>query len=83
MTNLWNLLPPALVTRAKTVLAVIGAAAYVAVSYFPSLADNHWVAVTIGILTVLGVYVVPNFNARSVDQALHAQDRMILPDRLA
>ena len=65
MVNIWNLLPPGVVTRAKTIVAVIGAVAYVVVSYFPSLAVNHYVAVAIGILTVLGVYGVSNTNAKT------------------
>lgn len=65
MDNLWNLLPPWLATRAKAFLAAAGGIAYVAVSFFPSVASNHWVAAVIGILTFLGVYTAPNSNARS------------------
>jgi hypothetical protein len=65
VSNIWNLLPPAVVKWAKGILALLGAAAYVIVNYVPSLAANHYIAIAIGILTVLGVVAVPNSNART------------------
>jgi hypothetical protein len=62
--RLWNLLPASLVTRAKAIAAVIGGIAYVTVSFFPSLATNHYVAAAIAVLTALGVWKVPNSNAK-------------------
>jgi hypothetical protein len=63
--SLWNLLPAALVTRAKAVVAAAAAVLYTAVSFIPSLAGNHYVAIVIGLLTALGVWAVPSSNART------------------
>lgn len=63
--NPWDLLPPALVTRAKAVAALLGAVAEVAVSFDPPLAANHYAAAAIAVLTFLGVYAVPSRNVRS------------------
>jgi hypothetical protein len=65
VSNIWNLLPPVVVKWAKGILALLGAAAYVIVNYVPSLAANHYIAIAIGVLTVLGVVAVPNSNART------------------
>lgn len=80
MTKLWNLLPPAVVTRAKAILAVIGGVAYVVVSYFPSVADDHWVSVAIAVLTALGVYAAPNSNTRSKMARLRADLKIALAE---
>lgn len=68
--NIWNLLPVGFVSRAKAVVAFIGGAAYVVVSYVPSVASVHWVSIVIAVLTVLGVYTVPNSNVRSLHAAI-------------
>lgn len=81
--NIWNLLPPALVTRAKAVLAVIGSTVYIVISFYPSLAVNHWVVTAIATLTALGVWVVPNSNARSrkadLVRDLRTREPVVLP----
>jgi hypothetical protein len=63
--NIWNLLPAALVSRAKAIAAALGGIAEIVVSFFPSVALNHWAAVVIAVLTALGVYTVPNGNAKT------------------
>ncbi|HEY1700867.1 MAG TPA: hypothetical protein VGG75_14245 [Trebonia sp.] len=65
MTALWDLLPPAIVTRAKAIVAVIGVTGFIVVSFFPSLATDHYVAAAIAVLTALGVWGVPNQNAKT------------------
>jgi hypothetical protein len=64
--SFWNLLPAALVSRAKAVAALLGGIAEVVVSFFPSVALNHWAAVVIAVLTALGVYTVPNSNIKTI-----------------
>lgn len=65
MNNIWNLLPAGVATRAKAIVAVIGAVAYVVVSYVPDLQSNHYVAIVIAVLTAFGVWGVPNASAKS------------------
>lgn len=72
--SLWNLLPPAVATRAKAIVAVIGAAGWIVVSFFPSLATDHYVATAIGVLTALGVWGVPGSNDRSRIAAIRKND---------
>lgn len=67
--SIWNLLPAGVVSRAKTIAALVGAVAYVVVSYVPSLASNHYVAIAIAALTFLGVWKVPTANAKTVRNA--------------
>lgn len=63
--NVWNLLPAGIAARAKALLAVIGGAAYIVANYIPAVEHNHAVAILIAVLTALGVYVVPNGNAKT------------------
>ncbi len=63
MSNIWDLLPAGVASRAKSIVALIGAVAFIVVSFYPSLADNHYVSVAIGVLTVFGVWGVPNSNS--------------------
>lgn len=67
--SIWNLLPAGLVSRAKTIAALVGSVAYVVVNYVPSLASNHYVAIAIAALTVLGVWKVSTVNAKTVRNA--------------
>ncbi len=60
MSNIWELLPPAVAERLKAILAVVGGIAFVVVSFYPGLATDHYVSVVIAVLTVLGVYTIPN-----------------------
>lgn len=69
MSSIWNLLPPGLVVRAKLIAAIVGSVAYIVISYVPSLAGNHYVAIAIAILTSLGVWKVPVSNAKTVAPA--------------
>jgi hypothetical protein len=79
MTALWDLLPPAIVTRAKAIVAVIGVTGFIVVSFFPSLAVNHYVAAAIAVLTALGVWGVPNQNARTLLYRPRRREPVVLP----
>lgn len=74
MNALWDLLPPAVATRAKAIVAAIGGIAFVVVTLYPRVSANHWVAGVIAVLTVLGVYTAPNENAKSRIAAVRNRD---------
>lgn len=82
--NIWNLLPPALVTRAKEIVTLIGVILFVVVSFFPSLAVNHYIAVAIAVLTALGAWTLPASNSRSrLRDKLRTREPAVLPDAVA
>lgn len=57
--NMWNMLPASIAARVKEICTIIGVIVYVVVSYIPSVAGNHYVAIAIGVLTLMGVYTAP------------------------